>query len=59
MCMIGRGYLYGLAAAGQAGAEHAIDLLTAQLRRTMQLLGVTTIAQLRQHADDLVIDPER
>jgi len=54
MCVIGRGYLYGLAVAGQPGVEHAIDLLAAQLRRTMQLLGVTTIADLRQHGDDLV-----
>jgi L-lactate dehydrogenase (cytochrome) len=55
MCMIGRGYLYGLAAAGQPGVEHAIDLLTAQLRRTMQLLGVTTIEELRKHGDELVV----
>jgi L-lactate dehydrogenase (cytochrome) len=59
MCMIGRGYLYGLAAAGQPGVEHVIDLLLAQLRRTMQLLGVTSVTELRQHGDDLVIDPER
>ena len=55
LCMIGRGYLYGLAAAGQPGVEHAIDLLTAQLRRTMQLLGVTTIEELRKHGDELVV----
>lgn len=55
LCMVGRGYLYGLAAAGKPGVEHAIDLLTAQLRRTMQLLGVTTMAELRQHGDDLVV----
>jgi L-lactate dehydrogenase (cytochrome) len=55
MCVIGRGYLYGLAVAGQPGVERAIDLLVAQLRRTMQLLGVTTIAELRQHGDDLVV----
>jgi L-lactate dehydrogenase (cytochrome) len=55
LCMVGRGYLYGLAAAGQPGVEHAIDLLTAQLRRTMQLLGVTTIAELREHGDELVV----
>ena len=48
LCLVGRAYLYGLAAAGQAGAEYAIDLLTGQLRRTMQLLGVTSIAELRQ-----------
>jgi L-lactate dehydrogenase (cytochrome) len=55
LCMVGRGYLYGLAAAGQPGVEHAIDLLVAQLRRTMQLLGVTTIAELREHGDELVV----
>jgi len=54
LCMVGRGYLYGLAAAGQPGVEHAIDLLVAQLRRTMQLLGVTSIAELREHGDELV-----
>jgi L-lactate dehydrogenase (cytochrome) len=59
MCMIGRGYLYGLAAAGQSGVEHAIDLLLGQLRRTMQLLGVAAVAELRAHGDDLVVDPER
>jgi L-lactate dehydrogenase (cytochrome) len=55
MCMIGRGYLYGLAAAGQPGVEHAVDLLIAQLRRTLQLLGVSTVAELRQHGDELVV----
>jgi L-lactate dehydrogenase (cytochrome) len=57
MCVVGRGYLYGLAAAGQLGVERAIDLLTEQLRRTMQLLGVVTIAELRQGGDELVVDP--
>jgi L-lactate dehydrogenase (cytochrome) len=57
MCMIGRGYLYGLAAAGQLGVEHVIDMLLAQLRRTMQLLGVTSLTELRQRGDDLVVAP--
>jgi L-lactate dehydrogenase (cytochrome) len=57
MCVVGRGYLYGLAAAGQLGVEHAIDLLTEQLRRTMQLLGVVTVAELRRGGDELVVDP--
>ena len=55
LCVVGRGYLYGLAAAGQLGVEHAIDLLVAQLRRTMQLLGVVTISELRQGGDELVV----
>jgi L-lactate dehydrogenase (cytochrome) len=55
MCMIGRGYLYGLAAAGQTGVEHALDLLLGQLRRTMQLMGVSSVAELRQRAGELVV----
>jgi L-lactate dehydrogenase (cytochrome) len=55
LCMVGRGYLYGLAVAGQPGVEHAMDLLVAQLRRTMQLLGVTTVGELRKHGDELVV----
>ncbi|WP_031466285.1 alpha-hydroxy acid oxidase [Sciscionella sediminilitoris] len=54
-CLIGRAYLYGLAAGGGPGVERALDLLTAQFRRTLQLLGVRTIAELREcevHIDD-------
>jgi L-lactate dehydrogenase (cytochrome) len=56
MCMIGRAYLYGLAAAGPAGVRRAIDLLVEQFRRTLQLLGVASVAELRQHADQLVVE---
>ncbi len=56
MCMIGRPYLYGLAAAGPAGVRRAIDLLVDQFRRTLQLLGVASVAELRQHADQLVVE---
>lgn len=48
-CMVGRAYLYGLAAGGQPGVEHAIDILTTQFRRTLALLGVRDIAELREH----------
>lgn len=44
--LIGRPYLYGLAAAGQAGVERALEIYTAELLRVMQLLGVTSVAQL-------------
>ena len=57
MCMVGRPYLYGLAAAGSAGAGRAIDILVEQFRRTLQLLGVTSVPELRQHADTLVVSP--
>ena len=56
LCMIGRPYLYGLAAAGPAGVRRAIDLLVDQFRRTLQLLGVASVAELRQHADQLVVE---
>jgi len=45
-CSIGRPYLYGLAAAGQPGVEHALGLLRAELERSMALLGCRTIAEL-------------
>ncbi len=42
----GRLYLYALAAAGQAGVEHAIALLKDEIERGMKLMGVTRIDQL-------------
>lgn len=44
--LIGRAHLYGLAAAGEAGVRHCIDILADELRMTMQLCGVTSIAGL-------------
>jgi L-lactate dehydrogenase (cytochrome) len=54
LCLVGRAYLYGLAAGGEAGVRHAIELLASELRRTMQLCGVTSVAALRA-ADDIVV----
>ena len=45
-CMAGRAYLYGLAAAGEAGVDFVIRLFEADVRRTMALCGVTTVADL-------------
>ena len=53
--MLGRPYLYGLSIDGQAGAEHVMSIIQAQLRRTFQLLGVTSIRDLQEHADDLIV----
>jgi L-lactate dehydrogenase (cytochrome) len=52
--LIGRPYLYGLGAGGSAGVARVLEILGAELRRTMQLLGVTSIEQLRAHGPDLV-----
>ncbi len=46
-CAFGRPYLYGLAAAGQAGVERVLGLFRAELDRDMTLLGCEKISQLR------------
>lgn len=43
---IGRAYLYGLAAAGEAGVDKAIDILATEMRRTMALIGVPDVKDL-------------
>jgi len=50
-CLVGRAYLYGLMAGGERGVARAVDILRAEIVRTMQLLGVRTIAELTpEHA---------
>ncbi|WIM90189.1 alpha-hydroxy acid oxidase [Candidatus Mycobacterium wuenschmannii] len=44
--LIGRAYLYGLMAGGEAGVRRAIEILTAELVRTMKLLGVACLEEL-------------
>jgi (S)-mandelate dehydrogenase len=44
--MIGRATLYGLAAGGEAGVAHALNLLRAEMERTMTLLGCRTIGEV-------------
>lgn len=46
-CSIGRGYLYPLAAGGQAGIERGLTLLRAEVERTLALLGCDSIEKLR------------
>lgn len=41
-----RPYLYGLAAAGEAGACRAMEIMSNELRRDMVLLGATTLADI-------------
>lgn len=45
-CMMGRAYLYGLAAGGQAGADHAVALLRDELQRSMMLMGCRSLSEL-------------
>ncbi|ACO66182.1 glycolate oxidase [Micromonas commoda] len=44
---IGKPYLYGLCAGGEAGVRKAFDVLTDELERAMGLLGVGTVRELR------------
>jgi L-lactate dehydrogenase (cytochrome) len=44
--LIGRAYLYGLMAGGRQGVDRTIEILRAEIERTMRLLGVSSFAEL-------------
>jgi L-lactate dehydrogenase (cytochrome) len=44
--LIGRAYAYGLGAGGEAGVTRAIQILRADLIRTLKLLGCASVADL-------------
>lgn len=52
---IGRPYLYGLAVAQERGVDHVLQLLRQQLTRTMQLLGVRNVSELRERGSELLM----
>jgi isopentenyl diphosphate isomerase/L-lactate dehydrogenase-like FMN-dependent dehydrogenase len=54
--LIGRAYAYGLGAGGGAGVTRAIDILRADLERTMKLLGVASTAALDRSSVDVPAD---
>lgn len=45
-CMIGRSYVYGLGAGGEAGVLKALDLINKELSTTMGLCGVNRIDEI-------------
>jgi L-lactate dehydrogenase (cytochrome) len=45
-CMIGRAFVHGLGAGGEAGVVKAIDIIRNELLTTMGLCGVNTIAEI-------------
>ena len=45
-CMVGRPYLFGLAAGGEAGVTRAFDILRDELVRAMQLCGCTDVRRI-------------
>ena len=44
--LCGRAYAYAMAAAGEAGVTRALDILRADVERTLRLLGCDSVAQL-------------
>ena len=53
--MIGRAYLWGLAAAGQAGVENILDIMRAGIESAMIGLGRASTSEIRP--DDVLIPP--
>ena len=44
--LLGRGYAYGMAAAGDAGIDRAVEIFRADIIRTLKLLGCSSISQV-------------
>ncbi|HWG00297.1 MAG TPA: alpha-hydroxy acid oxidase, partial [Trebonia sp.] len=51
---LGRAYLYGLMAGGEAGVDKALGIIARQFRSVMQLLGATSVADIRKYGRDLL-----
>ena len=49
-CSVGRPYLYGLGAGGEAGVSKAIDILASETRRCMLLSGYDSIQSIKDRA---------
>ncbi|SQG64219.1 L-lactate dehydrogenase [Corynebacterium renale] len=45
--LVGRAYLYGLMAGGEAGVDRMIEILSSEVARTMRLLQVADVSELR------------
>jgi L-lactate dehydrogenase (cytochrome) len=54
--LVGRAYAYGLGAAGEAGVARAIEILRADLTRTLKLLGCASVANLDRSFVDVPAD---
>jgi L-lactate dehydrogenase (cytochrome) len=55
-CMLGRAYIYGLGAAGQAGVAKAIDIIRQELDVSMALTGTRRVADIDRR---VVVDETR
>jgi isopentenyl diphosphate isomerase/L-lactate dehydrogenase-like FMN-dependent dehydrogenase len=57
--LVGRAYVWGLGAAGGAGVSRAIEILTADLNRTLRLLGCGSLSELDATMIELPLGFER
>ncbi|MDG1121292.1 MAG: alpha-hydroxy-acid oxidizing protein, partial [Glaciecola sp.] len=48
--MLGRSYIYALAARGQQGVEHLLDLYEKEMRVAMTLTGAKSISEIGNHS---------
>ncbi|MNI55631.1 L-lactate dehydrogenase [cytochrome] [compost metagenome] len=48
--LIGRAWAYALAARGEAGVSHVLNLMAAEMKVAMALTGVTRVDQLDRNA---------
>ncbi|HVT68669.1 MAG TPA: alpha-hydroxy-acid oxidizing protein, partial [Trebonia sp.] len=51
---LGRAYVYGLMAGGEAGVDLALSILAKEFQTTMRLLGVTSVTDLRKRGKELL-----
>ncbi len=58
-CMLGRPYVFGLAAGGPAGVTRVLELLESEIDRVLALLGVAHLDEVRGHASELLVEAHR
>ncbi len=56
-CAIGRAYLYGLMVGGEPGVDKVLDVLADQFTRTLHLMGMSSVAELRAAGRELLVSP--
>ena len=54
-CLVGRAYIFGLGAGGEAGVAKAIEIIRKELEVTMALTGITRIDEIGRH---VVVDDD-
>jgi L-lactate dehydrogenase (cytochrome) len=54
--LLGRAWAYALAAAGEAGVSHMLDLVAAEIRVALSLTGCTRVTDIR---DDILVQDSR